>query len=965
MDDAIRRESFETTASSPDSELTAGDFALGSSTSNKTAFKPGSIVAGRYDIIELLGEGGMGAVYKAHDRELDRVVALKFIRPELASNTEILQRFKQEIILAREITHRNVVRIYDVGESADGTKFVSMEFVKGESLAVALKRQGKIPATHAAGIMHQVFEGLAAAHACHVIHRDLKPANIMCDPEGRIVIMDFGLARHESPGGLTRTGEVLGTVDYMSPEQAKGQAVDARCDLFTAGVIFYELLTGIRPYQADSAIASLLKRTREHPQPANRCDPSIPAAVSDICSKCLEVNPEDRYQSVTELLVDLDAWMSGSKRLRSRHTLAHVIHALAVRRMPWRATAVTAMVLAVAAIAGIFYLRPRPASTAAHAPISVLVADFTNHTGDPVFDGTLEPMFNVALEGATFINAFSRGEARKLAGKLPKPTDKLDEQASRLIAVSQGISAVVTGSLSRRGNGYKISVEALDGRTGNSIANAEVMAGSKDDVLRALPKLAAPIRRALGDTTPESSQFNTMSGGFTAASLEAVHQDAIAMEQQFEGKFEEALQSFSKAAELDPNFARAYSGMAASALNLDRRGDAEKYIKLAMSHEDRMTERERYRNRGLFYFATGNWQKCVEENTQLINRYPADRIGQNNLASCFGGLRNLPKAVEAARRAVEIVPKGALYRLSLSFLSSSSGDFRAGEQEARTALQLNPSSEVGYLVLAEAQLGQGQLAQAAESYHQLEKLSAAGASIAATGLADLALCEGRFEEAVRTLEHGAAADLAGKNPDAAANKFAALAYTYLSRQQTQPAIRAAEKALANSQAVSIRFLTARIFAETGEVARAKKLAAGLGAELQAEPQAYAKIIEGKVALRRGDARSAIKALTDATNLLDTWIGRFELGRAYLQAGAFVEADSEFDRCIKRQGEALELFMDDVPTYGYFPSVYYYQGRVREGLKSPEFVSSYRTYLEIRGKAGEDPLLAEVRRRAGQ
>jgi tetratricopeptide (TPR) repeat protein len=149
------------------------------------------------------------------------------------------------------------------------------------------------------------------------------------------------------------------------------------------------------------------------------------------------------------------------------------------------------------------------------------------------------------------------------------------------------------------------------------------------------------------------------------------------------------------------------------------------------------------------------------------------------------------------------------------------------------------------------------------------------------------------------------------------------------------------------------------------VARAKKLAAGFGSELQAEPQAYAKIIEGKVALRRGDAPGAIKALTEANNLLDTWIGRFELGRAYLQAGAFVEADSEFDRCIKRQGEALELFMDDVPTYGYFPSVYYYQGRVREGLKSPEFVSSYRTYLDIRGKAGEDPLLAEVRKRAGQ
>ncbi|MGB9205396.1 MAG: tetratricopeptide repeat protein, partial [Terriglobales bacterium] len=577
----------------------------------------------------------------------------------------------------------------------------------------------------------------------------------------------------------------------------------------------------------------------------------------------------------------------------------------------------------------------------------------------------LEPLFNVALEGASFINASSRGEARRLAGKLPHPSDKLDEQTSRLIAVSQGIGAVVTGSLSHRGDGYKISVEVLDSTSGNTLAAADVMVSNKDEVVQAIPKLAAPIRKALGDNTPESVQLNEVSGGFTAASLEAVHQQAIGMEQQFAGKFEEALQSFSKAAELDPNFARAYSGMAAIADNLDRQKDAEKYIALAMQHEDRMTERERYRNRGLFYLTTGNWQKCVEECSQLVNRYPADRVGQVNLASCLAQLRDLPKAVEAARRAVEIVPKGAIQRLNLSFLSSASGDFQTGEKEARAALQLNLSSEVGYLQLGEAQIGQGQLTQGTENYQQLEKVSSLGSSMAATALADLALYEGRLEDAVRMLEQGAAADLASKNPEAAANKFAALAYTQLWRQQKGPAVRAAEKALANSHAVNIRFLTARIFVEAGEVAKAQKLAASLGSDLQAEPQAYAQIIEGKLALRRGDVAGAIKVLTDANRLLDTWIGRFELGRAYLQAGAFVEADSEFDRCIKRQGEALELFMDDVPTYGYFPSVYYYQGRVREGLKNPESVSSYRTYLSIRDKAGEDPLLAEVRKRAGQ
>jgi tetratricopeptide (TPR) repeat protein len=231
-------------------------------------------------------------------------------------------------------------------------------------------------------------------------------------------------------------------------------------------------------------------------------------------------------------------------------------------------------------------------------------------------------------------------------------------------------------------------------------------------------------------------------------------------------------------------------------------------------------------------------------------------------------------------------------------------------------------------------------------------------------LADLAAYEGRFAESVRTLEQGVAADLAAKNSDAAADKFVALAQTQLWMQHSAPALAAAEKALANSKAAKVRFVAAQVFLAAGQAARAEKLAASLASEFEAEPQSYAKIIAGQAALKRGDSPQAIKALTEATNLLDTWISRFELGRAYLQAGAFTEADAEFDRCLSRRGEALELFMDDVATYGYVPLVYYYQGRVREGLKSAGFSDSYRTYLSIRGQANEDPLLAEVRRRLG-
>jgi tetratricopeptide (TPR) repeat protein len=618
----------------------------------------------------------------------------------------------------------------------------------------------------------------------------------------------------------------------------------------------------------------------------------------------------------------------------------------------------------VLAFAGVM-LRGRftNATPAANKSVSVLVADFTNHTGDPVFDDTLEPMFNVALEGASFINAYSRGTARNLAKQLPHPSDKLDEQSARLIGVSQGLGAVVTGSLSLRGDAYRLSVEALDARTGNSIATAEISASNKDKLLLEIPKLAAPIRKALGDTTPVSAQL-AVSGPFTAASLEVVHLYSIAMQQVFAGNMAEAFQSFSKAAELDPNFARAYAGMAGTATQLGRPADGEKYIKLAMQHLDRMTERERYHTRGMYYIIAGNYPKCVEEFGSLVNQYPSDRVAQSDLAWCYSELRNFPKALEAARKAEEIAPKGALEHLNLGSFGSLTGDFQTGEREARTALEISPS-DTAQLNLGEAQLGQGKLSDAAETYRGLEKFGSSGASLAASALADLALYQGHLSEAVRLLEQGANADLRAKVPENAANKFVALANAELLQGQSRAAVASAENGLSNGQTIQVWFLAGRVFAEAGEGERAKKMADSLAKETQAEPQAYGKIIEGKLALKRGDSRLAVKDITDANNLLDTWIGRFELGRAYLEAGQFTEADSEFDRCIKRRGEAVELLMNDMPTYGYFPYVYYYQGRVRQALKTPAFADSYRAYLSIRGQSTEDSLVPEVRKALGQ
>jgi eukaryotic-like serine/threonine-protein kinase len=633
----------------------------------------------------------------------------------------------------------------------------------------------------------------------------------------------------------------------------------------------------------------------------------------------------------------------------------------------WKYTAIAATILLLG-IAGLGLPRrflPDSSKKVEHAPLGVLVADFTNHTGDPIFDDTLEPMFNVALEGASFINAFNRGDARKLAGRLPHPTDKLDEQPARLVAVSQGIGAVITGELSRRGDKYSLSATALDAVSGNIIAKTEATAANKDEVLLMIPKLAAPIRKALGDATPESVQLQAAGGAFTAASLEAVHQYGIAMNQQFAGNMEAALQSFSKAAQLDPSFARAYAGMASAAGNLGQLQDAEKYAKLSMEHVDHMTERERHRIRGLYYVRTQNWQKCVEEYSELLKQYPVDNIGHENLAVCFAALHEVPKAVEEARRAVEVAPKDLIARTNFSLYACYAGDFQTCEREAREVQKLNPSDEDGYLVLAYAQLGQGQLSQVTETYQELQKLGTRGASLAASGLANLALYEGKYQQARQILERGVAADTVAKQPDRAVDHLVMLAYAEVLRGEKEPAIVAAEKALADSQSAKIKFLAARIFLEVGETGKVQALVSALASELHAEPQAYAKLILGEAALKAHEPKKALQLFGEAKNLVDIWILHFDLGRAYLDAGLFVEAESEFERCLQRRGEAMELFSDDTPTYHYVAPVYYYLGRAEQGLGSAGAVNSYGKFVSIQDKGDGSAIFQDAKKRLAE
>ncbi|HEV8385047.1 MAG TPA: serine/threonine-protein kinase, partial [Candidatus Acidoferrales bacterium] len=393
------------------------------------SLQPGGDFGPRYHIEAILGEGGMGTVYKARDKDLDRTVALKLIRPGMSLDESVLQRFKQELLLASKISHKHVLRIHDLGD-VQGLKFISMAFIEGEDLHHILNKQGRLPVERALQISRQLLGALDAAHGAGVVHRDLKPQNILVDAAGEIYVTDFGLAKslHASTAGMTRSGEFLGTPRYMAPEQVEAKPVDNRTDLYAFGLILYEMVTGDIPFKADSTLAMMYQRVKVKPESPKLHNPELPDFLVRIILRCLEVDPERRYQSAAEILADLDAARAPSRRSSLSSRSVQIVLPMPATRRGWMIVAGSAALVVTLALAippvrhWIFSRGSGAEAPVTSKAVSVLVADFTNHTGDPIFDDTLEPMVNFALEGASFINAYNRGSARKLAQKLPNPT---------------------------------------------------------------------------------------------------------------------------------------------------------------------------------------------------------------------------------------------------------------------------------------------------------------------------------------------------------------------------------------------------------------------------------------------------------------------------------------------------------------------------------------------------------------
>ncbi|MGB7683073.1 MAG: tetratricopeptide repeat protein [Candidatus Acidiferrales bacterium] len=635
---------------------------------SSSALEQGRVLGNRYEILQLLGEGGMGAVYKASDRELDRLVALKVIRPELAQNSDALRRFKQELILARQVTHRNVIRIFDLGE-ADGVKFITMEYIEGRDLKSLLREKGKFPPAEAVDIVEQICRALEAAHAEGVIHRDLKPQNVMTDGQGKASVMDFGIASSMelSGGGMTQTGALVGTPEYMSPEQAMGEKVDARSDLFSLGIIFYELLTGNSPYKAETAMASLYKRTVEPPRPPIEMDSDVPQELSDIVLHCLEIDPTKRFASATEILGDLEIW----RGVRPDTVAGRAPGATArpgsgfdrfkVHRK-WLVPA-----LAVAVAVGAFTIIKKhgfhsasKGGQPAQPALELAILPFRNASGDASLDwlgSSLADMLNTDVGQSAHLHSVSSNRLHQALHDLKITPDAGSDAATlQRITTTMNADMVVSGQYAKSGDQIRIDASLHDFKRNRAI-NLKTQASSEKDLLSAVDQLAHTIRENLALSPQIAAELKSQAFLPSSKSLDAIRLYSEGVDLAGNGNNLEALKLFDASTKADPDFALAYAKLGQTYANLGHDNEAEENSRKAVDLSEGLPVHEKNLIAANYARIERDYPKAIEDYEHLASATPDDAGIQFALANLYEDTSVLDKAHDHYEKAVADDPR--------------------------------------------------------------------------------------------------------------------------------------------------------------------------------------------------------------------------------------------------------------------------------------------------------------------